>query len=75
VNHSEDDREKYPSLFFVEGGERHAGEEAGEYTSWMSARLHVSGEKLEKAIREVESLAVWLEDCLVRVQYLNYKGG
>jgi hypothetical protein len=40
----------------------------------MSARLHVSAEKLEQAIREVEALAVWLEDCLVRFQYPNYKG-
>jgi len=75
VNHSKDDREKYPSLFFVEDEERHLIEEAGEEAPWMSARLHVSGEKLEQAICEVEALAVWLEDCLVRVQYPNYRSG
>jgi hypothetical protein len=75
VSHSEDDREKYPSLFFIEDQERDLIGDAGEYAPCMSARLHVSGEKLEQAIREVEALAVWLEDCLVRVQYPNYRGG
>jgi hypothetical protein len=74
VSHSEQDRERYPSPFFLEDEERHRLSEAGEDAPWMSARLHVSGEKLEQAIREVEALAVWLEDCLVRVQYPNYKG-
>jgi hypothetical protein len=74
INHSEKDREKFPSLFFVEEDARRDGEHDGEYSSWMTVRLHVSGEKLEMAIREVESLAVWLEDCLVRVRYPNYKG-
>jgi hypothetical protein len=75
VNHSKEDREKYPSLFFVEGWEEQAWNDGGEDATWMSARLHVSAEKLEQAIREVETLAVWLEDCLVRVQYPNYRGG
>ena len=75
VNHSEKDRERYPSPFFIEDEERSLLNGAGEDARWMSARLHVSGEKLEQAIREVEALAVWLEDCLVRVQYPNYQSG
>lgn len=74
VNHSEEDREKHPSLFFVEDSEKQLLEDAGEDSRWMSARLHVSADKLKRAIHEVEALATWLEDCLVRVQYPNYKG-
>lgn len=74
VNHSEKDRERYPSPFFIEQGERNLLNDASEDAISMSARLHVSAEKLEQAIREVEALAVWLEDCLMRVQYPNYRG-
>lgn len=74
VSHSEKDRQRYPSPFFIEEGERNLLNEAGEDATWISAQLHVSAEKLEQAICEVETLAVWLEDCLVRVQYPNYKG-
>ncbi len=75
VNHSEKDRERYPSPFFIEDEERSLLDGTGEDAPWMSARLYLSGEKLEQAIREVEALAVWLEDCLVRVQYPNYRSG
>lgn len=74
VSHSQEDREKYPSLFFVEEVEQQLLDDCGEYSGWMNSRLHVSADKLEVAIREVEVLAKWLEDCLVRVQYPNYKG-
>lgn len=75
VNHSEKDRERYPSPFFLEDEERSLLNQAGKDAPWMSARLYVSGEKLEEAICAVEALAVWLEACLVRVQYSDHQSG
>lgn len=48
VSHSARDREKYPSLFFVEDAEQHLIHEAGDDSPWMSARIHVSAENWSK---------------------------
>jgi hypothetical protein len=74
VSHSEKDRARYPSPFFLQDDEHGLLDEPGETTPWMNASLHVSAEKLEVAIAEVERLGDWLEDCLVRVQYPHYRG-
>lgn len=75
VNHSDKDRERYPSPFFLDDEERSLLNQAGKDARWMSARLHVSSEKLEEAICAVEALANWLEDCLVRFQYSGHQSG
>lgn len=62
VNHSKNDRAKYPQPFFASEHERRMTTEvdlAG--IPWLSPAVHVDWELLHRAIREAENLVSWLE--------------
>lgn len=69
VPHTIKDRRKYPHLFFVKDDERgFYADPRMEGISWMSPRVYVSRDMLYEAIKEVETLAKWLEGRIVSVR-------
>lgn len=70
VDHTAKDREKFPQLFFVSEIEKamYIDSETGRIT-WMNPAVHVSGDMLLAAIKEVETLAEWLDERIVAARY------
>lgn len=65
VVHSEADRSQHARLFFQRGDETALDDE----DFFVSPRVHISAEKLEKAIRESETLVSWLEEHFLDLRY------
>jgi hypothetical protein len=72
--HSENDRARYPNLFFVSETERKAYSDVDmASSSWITPTLEVSADSLAIAIREVEKLAAWLEPKIFECLYPRQK--
>ena len=67
VSHHRSDLEKYAEPFFLSDTDCKILAEDLEFVSnpFFSFRIHVTGENLLAAIKEVEALAEWLEPRLV----------
>ena len=70
VNHTPKDLKKHPRPFFVSEFEEKMYSDMNDI-SWMLPAVHVSRDKLFKAIEQVETLAEWLEE---RVHILRNEG-
>ena len=62
VTHAEQDRRRFPQPFFMSEQEAELFQENDEPRLFMSPSLHVSRDKLMKAIEQVECLCGWLEE-------------
>ena len=62
VTHTDHDRTRHPRPFFLNDKEAELYDKGDGASLWMSPSLHVSREKLQEAISNVESLCEWLEE-------------
>lgn len=70
VTHTHKDRRKHPHLFFISDTERKMFSDSGmEGISWISPAVHVSRDMLFTAIKQVETLAEWLDERIIAVRY------
>lgn len=69
VSHSEKDRQRFPRPFFMSEHEATLFEEGDERALFMSPTVHVSQDKLMKAIEQVEHLCEWLEEKMFDAKY------
>jgi hypothetical protein len=69
VTHAEKDRRRIPRPFFIGEREAELFQENDELGLFMSPSLHVSRDKLMKAIEQVECLCQWLEERMSETKY------
>jgi hypothetical protein len=69
VTHAKKDRRRFPRPFFMGEREAELFQENDEPSLFMSPSLHVSRDKLMKAIEQVESLCEWLEEKMLEARY------
>jgi hypothetical protein len=70
VNHTYKDRKRFADLFFATEMEKKMYADFRlEGITWMNPSVHVSGDRLAKAIDEVEKLAAWLEERVLAFRY------
>src|SRR5690606_5787092 len=69
VTHAQKDRRRFPRPFFMSEREAKLFQESDEPRLFMSPSVHVSRDKLMKAIEQVEFLCEWLEEKMFDAKY------